>query len=203
MKTTLQNLFLAWLAAMCLSFNTLPNDLVKAIVLINGEAYLVDVTPNGNIVTTYQKINNYFKSSESHQSILTRLSGGKPSANGNSIVFYEKESEPVPTYSEENKTPISSGSAQYLGFSPRRALLQKAAVDQIRKIADQHRAGTISAINISSYHQDTYESRALARNRNQAVRDLLHAFGTPLSAISEEMPFGGTGVKSDYVRVQF
>ena len=201
MITTLRSIALATIVFMCMVFQS--NEIIKAIVLINGEAFLVDVTLNGNIVTTYQKINNYFKTSESHQSILTRLSKGERSESGSSIVFYEKESEPIPSFTEENKSPIAAGNAQYLGFSPRRAILQTAAVDQIRKIADEYQSGRIQSIGITSYHEDSYESRSLARNRSQAIKDLLHAFGVSYDVISEDMPFGGAGVKSDYVRVQF
>lgn len=179
------------------------NDPVKAIVLINGEAYLVDITPKGNITATYQKINNYFSSNESHNALLTRLSKGSREEGSNSIVFYEKESEPIVPFTIENKQPVSPGNAQYIGFSPRRALLKTDAVNQIRVIAKQYKEGIIQRVHITSNHRDTYESRALARNRAQAIGDLLTAFGLPPSIIEKDNPFAGPGSNTDFVQINF
>lgn len=188
---------------MLLSFTTNINESDKAIVLINGEAYLVDVNEKGTIITTYQKIENYFSTSESHNSILTRLSMGAIADDGKKIIFYEKESEPIPSYSSENNSPVLSGNAQYIGFSPRRALLKKTAVDQIRKIAKGYESGSITSITVNAFHQDNYESRALARNRANAISGLLIAFGVNESAINTETPYGGPNTKTDYVNVAF
>jgi len=177
------------------------NDPFKAIVLINGEAYLVDLTESGNISATYQKINNYFNSSESHNAILARLSNGSLSENGTSIVFYEKEVEPEVSFAAENKAAITPGNAQYVGFSPRRALLQKQAVDQIRAIANQYQNGIIQSISITSHHRDTYESRSLARNRAKAIYDLLGAFGVSTGIIQMDTPYAPPGSKTDFVRI--
>ncbi|MEL6122893.1 MAG: hypothetical protein AAFR14_04165 [Bacteroidota bacterium] len=175
----------------------------KAIVLINGTAYLVDVNESGNIINTYQRIENYFSTSESHESLLARLSDGAVSDDGSKIVFYEKEVEPIPSYTIENKQPVETGTAQYLGFSPKRALLQTEAVQQIRKISESYQAGTISSIMIESYHRDDYRSRALARNRAAAIRDLLSAFGTDVSIISTMTPYALPDTKYDFVKVSF
>ncbi len=187
-----------------LTGTTLPdNDQIKAIVLINGEAYLVDVTAKGNIITTYQKIENYFRTNESHNSLLTRLSNGAVSDDAKTIVFYEKETEPIKSYSIENNTPIITGNAQYIGFSPRRAILKDAAVNQVRKIAKGYEQGIILNIQVTSYHKDSYVSRALARNRAKAITDLLHAFGVPKSIIKSASPYGGKETKDNFVNVSF
>ena len=174
----------------------------KAVVLINGTPYLVDVTPDGNITNTYQRINDYFSTSESDASIVSRLSKTAVPSN-NEIVFFEKEEEPVPSFTEENKAPILTGAEQYIGFSPDRALLQKAGVDQIRKIADSYRTKTISTINITSYHIGNYRSKSLARNRADAVKDLLHAFGVSNKNISTQTLLGSMETKVDFVHLTF
>ncbi len=177
-------------------------ETIKAIVLINGTAYLVDVTPKGDITTTYQKIENYFQTAESHSSIMTRLSKAERSESG-SIVFYEQQSEPVPSFSEENKKPVDVGNDQYIGFSPDRAILLKTAVDQIRRMADGYRTGTISKIAVTSYFLNNYRSKSLARNRAKAINDLLIAFGVPQSQISIATLPGNLNAKIDFVNIGF
>jgi len=178
------------------------NTSKKAVVLINGKAFLVDVTPKGNITTTYQRIDNYFSTSESHDLLVDRLSKTAEPTDSK-IVFFEKENEPIPSFSEENKVNIDIGTQQYIGFSPERALLQKAGVDQIRKVAKSYRSRRISNINITSYHADNYRSRSLARNRVQAIKDLLHAFGVALSSISTQTLLGNADTKVDFVNISF
>ncbi len=177
------------------------NQPFKAIVLINGDAYLVDLEEDGTIAAMYQKIENYFTTRESHGSILARLTRGERSSSG-SIVFYEKEIEPEVSFSNENKLPIRSGNSQYIGFSPFRALLQTEAVNQIRRIAKEYGRGKISGIHIYSYHNDTYRARALARNRSQAIKDLLSAFGVPGHIIGQEITIVQSGGKTDFVRIE-
>jgi len=145
---------------------------------------------------------NYFDTKESHQSIVTRLSkNAEPS--GESIVLFEKQEEPQPSYTEENKAPILSGQSQYIGFSPDKAILTKAAVDQIRLIADQFQAGQIGQIQIVSYHVDSYRSRSLARNRGRGIKELLGAFGTSRSKVTFEVRDASVGTKIDFVQVLF
>ena len=186
-----------------MSMSSGQTDPFKAIVLINGEAFLVDLTEHGAITATYQKISNYFSTSESHNNLLARLSKGSLSESGKSIVFYEKEVEPEIPFASENKAVVAPGNAQYVGFSPRRALLQKEAVDQIREISTQYQQGAIAKIMITSHHRDTYESRSLARNRAKAIHDLLGAFGVSAEIIKMNTPFAQTGSKTDFVRISF
>ena len=174
----------------------------KAVVLINGTPYLVDVTPKGNITNTYQRINDYFSTSESDANMISRLSKiAEPTDI--KIAFFEKEEEPVPSFTAENKVPINISAEQYIGYSPGRALLQKEGVDQIRKIAKAYRAKTISSIRITSYYLDTYRSRSLAQNRAEAIEDLLSAFGVTKSKISIQTLQGGSDTKIDFVHVTF
>lgn len=174
----------------------------KAVVLINATPYLVDVTPDGNITTTYQRINDYFSTSESDASLVSRLSKiAEPTDI--KIAFFEKEEEPVPSFTKENQVPINISAEQYIGFSPNRALLQKKGVDQIRKIADGFRSKAIIAINITSYHIDNYRSRSLARNRAEAIKDLLNAFGVSKSNVSTQSIQGGSDTKVDFVHLTF
>jgi len=205
MKALISVLFFITISLSVVSGNSFDNDNdpQKAIVLINGVAYLVDVTPKGSIIATYQKIDNYFNTSESHNSLLTRLSKGSISEDSKSIVFYEKEAEPVKSFASENNAPILTGNSHYIGFSPSRAILKKTAVDQIRKIAKSYEHGNLTNILIQSYHQDSYKSRSLARNRANAISDLLKAFGVPQHVVTKETPYGGPNTKADYVGINF
>ena len=176
---------------------------VRAVVLINGDAFLVDVKQNGDIVKMYTEVEDYFTSSESHNSIVSRLSGSQPKEVATPIVFYEKEEEPVVSFTAENADPIAIGNQHYLGFTPGRALLLKKAVDQIRNISKAYRAGTISTIAITSYSAGTYRSRSLSRNRANAIRDLLGAFGVNKSIVSTSSVEGDASTKIDFVRLTF
>lgn len=196
--------FLTYLLLMVIVLtSSTQSDPFKAIVLINGEAYLVDITEKGTITATYQKITNYFQTSESHSSILSRLTEAPRAEGGGRIVFYEKEVEPPIPFEIENELPIINGNAQYIGFSPLRALLKKEAVDQIRNIARQYQSGVIQTIRITSQHRDSYQSRALARNRAQAIHDLLEAFGVTTSIIVQDIPYAFPGEKTDFVKISF
>ncbi len=175
---------------------------VRSVVLIDGIPFLADISSSGDILQKFQRIDDYFSTQESHNSIVSRLSES-PQPAGESIVLFEKQKEPVPTFTEENKAPILTGENQYLGFSPDKAILTKSAVDQIRKIADQHQEGQINDIFIISYHLDSYRSRAIARNRARGVKELLGAFGTPRGQVDFEIRDASIGTKIDFVQVSF
>jgi len=177
-------------------------DSFKEVILINGTAYLAELTPKGDILQTYQKIDNYFSSTESHKNLVTRLSRN-PEPSGISIILYESEQEPIPSFTAENKKPVTTENDQYIGFSPDRALLLKAAVDQIRRIAKSHRDGGIALTSITSYHIDDYRSRSLARNRAKAIKDLLHAFGVKKDVVSFSLDTVSPDTKVDFVRLSF
>lgn len=175
---------------------------VRTVVLIDGIPYLADISTSGDILQQYQRIDDYFTTRESHNSIVSKLSE-RPEPTGESIVLFEKEKDPQPSFTQENKAPILTGESQYLGFSPDKAILTKSAVDQIRKIADQHPDGQIDNIFIVSYHIDSYRSRAIARNRARGIQELLVAFGAPRSQIDYEIRDASVGTKVDFVQVSF
>ncbi len=185
-----------------LSQNTDPTT-KKAIVLINGEAYLVDVTPKGLITATYQKISNYFTTSESHQNMLVRLSGGQLNETGDKIVFYEKESEPLPSFQSENQQSLTAEAQRFIGFSPGKAVLNKGAVDYIREIAQGYKNGQITLVKINALYINSYRSRSLARNRAHAIRGLLGAFGVPMNIIISDTLLAGAESKLDFVQISF
>ena len=178
------------------------DDLIRTIVLINGLPFMVDVTAEGDITEIYQNVPEYFSSRTDHNSLVQKYSNN-PEPQVTSIVFFEKEEEPIPSFTEENKRPIEYGNNQYIGFSPDRALLLKNAVDQIRRIADGYRNNEIGAISVTSYHRASYRSRALARNRAKAIKDLLGAFGMPASLIQTRTTVITPGSKVDFVQVAF
>lgn len=181
---------------------TAQDDPIRTVVLINGVPFLADVSTEGDILHRYQQVDNYFTTKESHRSIVSRLSDS-PEISGDPIAVFPKQEEPIPSFTEENKAPILSGEAQYIGFSPDKAILTKSAVDQIRKIADQYQAGQIGDILIISYHLDNYRARSLARNRARGIKELLSAFGTPREKVDFEIRDVSIGTKIDFVQVQF
>lgn len=174
----------------------------KSIALINGVAHLVDVAPNGDLLEIFQSIDDYFTSPESHQQILKKLvSNAVP--QGKSIVLFEEEKEFEPSFTKENKEPVKVGNEQYVAFSPDKAILQKPAVDQIRKIAQNYRTGGVNTIIINSFAKDSYRSRSLSRNRAKAIHDLLVAFGVSRRIISSKSVTGSNGTKIDFVQISF
>ena len=177
-------------------------EIKKAIVLINGDAHLVDISPKGDIVNTYQRIDNYFSLKESPSQLIARFAN-VPAMKNSAITFFESEKEPEPTFKIENKAPVITGNSQFIGFSPGRAVLQKQAVNQIRKISKAYRDGQIQSITATSYYSDNYRSRSLSRNRAKAIKDLLIAFGLPSNIINTQTVVGANNVKIDYVNIGF
>ena len=177
-------------------------ELIRTIVLINGLPYMVDVTEEGDILEIYQNVPEYFSSTSGHENLVQQYSKDlKPQIA--SITFFEKQEEPVPSFSEENSQPIILGNNQYIGFSPERAILLAAAVDQIRLISESFQRGEIRNISITSYHIDTYRSRSLARNRASAIKGLLEAFGMPKSLITARNIDVTPDAKLDFLKVEF
>lgn len=175
---------------------------IRTIVLINGKPFMADLTEKGDLIEIFQKVDNYFTTRESHNAMVTRLSKiATPQAS--QIVFFEKEEEPVLSFSAENTRPITYGNSQYIGFSPGRALLLKAAVDQIRRISDSYRKGEIQSISVTSFQNPSFRSRSLARNRAKAIRDLLGSFGVPNSVVQTQNIKVTPDAKVDFVQVKF
>lgn len=201
MKKVLNLCLLIFLILNCTQINS-QSESSKSIALINGVAHLVEVAPNGDLLEIYQSIDDYFTSPESHQEILRKLSPGAVS-QGKSIILFEDEQEFIPSFTKENKEPVKVGNEQYVAFSPDKAILQKPAVDQIRKIARNFKAGGVKNITINSFAKDSYRSRALSRNRAKAIQDLLVAFGVSNKIINSNSVPGGIGTKIDFVQILF
>ncbi len=174
----------------------------KAIVLINGEAYLVELSPQGDIKATYQKISNYFNSSESHFSIIKRLSQNE-SLPSSEIAFYQAESEPAVPYTAENLSTLSSEAQRYIGFSPWKAVLNFNAVNQLREIAAANKNGVLNTVLVDAYHINSYRSKTLARNRALAIKSLLVAFGVSEDHIITDIIQISPESKVDFVRITF
>ncbi len=189
------------LLGLCINISA-QDQPIRTVVLIDGVPFLTDISTNGDILQKYQRIDDYFSTRESHNSLVSRLSE-RPEPAGESIVLFDKEVEPQPSFTEENKAPILTGENQYLGFSPDKAILTKNAVDQIRQIADQYQNGQINDIFVVSYHLDTYRTRAIARNRAKGIKELLSSFGMPRGKIDFEIRDASVGTKIDFVQVSF
>lgn len=48
------------------------NEMITTIILINGEAHLVDIAPDGELLVSYGKVPDYFSSTLSHEDIVDR-----------------------------------------------------------------------------------------------------------------------------------
>jgi Outer membrane protein and related peptidoglycan-associated (lipo)proteins len=175
---------------------------IRTIVLINGRPTLVDVTPKGNITAIFQGVTDYFTSSASHETLVAKASSIKEPSRG-SLLAYEAETDPTPTYESDNSRSVLVGATQYIGFSPRRALLLDNAVIQIRNIAKSYKENDIGSIVMLSFHQGEYRSRALARNRAKAIKDLLGAYGMPAHLIKAEQARADGQTKTEYVQMTF
>ena len=79
---------------------------VRTVVLIDGIPYLADISTSGDILQQYQRIDDYFTTRESHNSIVSKLSE-RPEPTGESIVLFEKEKDPQPSLPKKIK-PLSS-----------------------------------------------------------------------------------------------
>lgn len=178
---------------------------IRSIILINGEPYIADLTSNGSVLDRYQKVPEYFTSQLNDEQIIAMAEKKGLISEGTIELYAESlDSEDIPSLSEFRPDIESiTASKQYIAFTRNRAILNQKAVDQIRAISDAYQAGNLSSVIINAYHMDTESSRILARNRGNAITDLLITFGMPQSNIEINMPYGNQDDQLYYVYLSF
>ena len=154
----------------------------KAIVLIDGIAFVVEVSQKGAILARYKVLEDYFESNLSDADIIATVDPNIV-IDRNVIDFYLDEETDVDG-SADPKPPIATRSQseefttnQYVSFALNRAVLNTQAVIQIRKISQSYVSGQIKDIEILSFHTGDRTTSLLAQNRTKAISDLLQTFG--------------------------
>lgn len=191
--------------AIICAINLNGQKLVRSIILINGEPYIADLTVNGSVVDRYQKVPDYFNSNLKDEQIIAIAEKKGLISEGNIELYADKlDNDDIPSLNSFRPSfDDISDNKQYIAFSRNRAILNQQAVDQIRNISDAYQSGKVSKVTVNAYHFDTEASRILARNRGNAITDLLVTFGLPETNIEVNMPYGKEDDQLYYVYLSF
>ena len=166
------------------------------IILINGEPHLVYLDDVGQIVEIIQTVPYYFSSNLTHEQIVAGLIEQKENSPTN---FYAANEDRFITREEIDVLE----NAEFIKFIPKKALLNRAAVDRIRQIANDYVDGGISNIKLSIVYKNTRVSQLLADNRLNSVKDLLIAFGVDEQSLSTQKDFRELLDDNPFVRVNY
>ena len=160
----------------------------RGIVLIDGIAFVVEMSDKGAILARFKKIDDYFETSLSDEEIVASIDPNVV-IDRTVIDFYlddasdeDGSADPIPPALPEMDVE-SESSSQYVSFALNRAVLNTQAVHQIRKISQTYLVGQIDKIEILSFHKGDRTTRLLAQNRSKAISDLLQTFGVNKNAI--------------------
>lgn len=159
------------------------------IILINGVPYLVELDDDTNITSVLLSVPYYFQSEMSHEEIVATLRQQLSTDPKKSMTQYED------IFVLDN--------VEFIEFIPKRALLDKIAVDRIRKIAVDYCNGNLSHIALNVQYADTQKSSILSENRINSVKDLLVAFGVDDTAISSVSSLNKEDDMNPYVRIEY
>ena len=163
----------------------------RAIILINGIAYVADLSPNGSVIAFYQSLPDYFKSRDSDESFIARIEQ-QGLTEGGSLDLYADQDDPLQS-NFARVEEYSGDEKQYIAFTRGRAILSKDAVNQIKSLANAYRSNDITEVIINAYHDNSQRQKRLALNRSKAIKDLLGAYGVPYSQIQRNAPYGDEG----------
>lgn len=153
------------------------DNLKKTIILINGAPFLVDLDENGKVVYNYLLVSDYFKSDESHENLV------------------EKAEE---DYDEEIAMLSNS---RLIIFDETSALLNEAAIDNIRELANQYNRGILQNINITAGHEETEDDEIKVEDRISAISQLLLDFGVEEGDISADIKIYRSELPNQFVKV--
>lgn len=178
---------------------------VRSIILVNGEPFIADLTVNGSVVAKYQKVPDYFTNGLDDKAIIANAERQGLKSEGSIELYADNlDDAPIPALSEfRSISDDNIDSKQYVAFSRGRAILNRQSVDQIRAISDAYQTGQISEVVINAYHNDTEQSRILAKNRGKAISDLMTTFGMSPTSIQVNMPYGSESDQLYYVYLSF
>lgn len=192
------------LALLVFAFHLYAQNPTKAIVLINGQPFVVELMSDGTILKKYQGVPKYFSMAATDEAIIDQLSKQGLIEDSDFSVFRDTDS--VPEFGE-GPAEIDGidvlRDQQFISFSLQRAILNRDAVDQVRTIANAYQEGRFSRVFINAYHTDTERSRRLATNRANAIADLMETFGVKPSAINVNLPVTLNESSLSFVNVGF
>jgi len=176
----------------------------KAIVLINGAPFLVDLAYDGSIAHKFQNVPNYFTQSTTDKEIISQLANQGLIEDDDFSVFQR----PTASTTLTSKPDYVDGvtifrDRQFISFSLQRAVLNREAVTQVRAIADAYQEKRFEKVMINAYHIDTPESRILARNRANAIADLMETFGVSPGSINVNLPVTLRENNLSFVNISF
>ncbi|MEE9373114.1 MAG: hypothetical protein V3V00_08685 [Saprospiraceae bacterium] len=166
------------------------------IILINGKANLVVLDELGFIVEVLRPVPYYFSSDLTHEEIVKGLIDQK---NNDKETFYAHNEDRFISKSEVDVLD----NAEFIKFMPKRALLNKVAVDRIRKISKDYLDGGIDQISLSIIYKNNVISELLTENRLKSVQDLLVAFGVDKTAIKKQKQLRNQYDNNPFVRVVY
>jgi hypothetical protein len=166
-----------------------------SIILINGVAHLVILDDNGQIKETLQAVPYYFDSDLSHEEIVAGL---VDQMSKDTRIAFTQNATRIP----KSEIDILEN-AEFIRFIPGKALLDRIAVDRIRKIAKDYVDGGIEKLILDIAFKDDAVSTLLADNRLDSVKDLLVAFGVEERAIEAKKNIRNDLVNNPFVRVSY
>ena len=191
-------------ALLLFAFHLHAQNPSKAIVLINGQPFVVELMSDGSIFKKYQGVPKYFSMTSTDEAIIDQLSKQGLIEDSDFSVLRDTEETPQFGAGPAKIDGIDVlNDQQYISFSLQRAILNRDAVNQVRAIADAYQEGRFARVFINAYHTDSERSRRLARNRANAIADLMETFGVNPSAINVNLPVTLNENALSFVNVAF
>ena len=152
-------------------------DIKKTIILINGAAFLVDINEEGQVLNNYLLVPDYFTSNDTHENLVEKA---------------EEE------YADEVATLNRS---KLIIFGEESALLDEAAVDNIRELANQYNIGSLQNINITAGHIEAKDDETTVDDRINAISQMLQDFGVEEGDISADIKIYRSELPNQFVKI--
>jgi len=152
-------------------------DVKKTIILINGIAVLVDIDANGKVINNYLLVPDYFSSNDAHDLLVEKAE-----------VEYEEELAIL----DRSKLII---------FGEESAMLNEAAVDNIRTLANLYNYGSIQNVNITAGHVENADDEDTVNDRINAITQMLEDFGVKEGDISADVKIYRSELPNQFVKI--
>jgi len=152
-------------------------DVKKTIILINGMAVLVDIDANGKVINNYLLVPDYFSSNDAHDLLVEKAE-----------VVYEEELAIL----DRSKLII---------FGEESAMLNEAAVDNIRTLANLYNYGSIQNVNITAGHVENADDEDTVNDRINAITQMLEDFGVKEGDISADVKIYRSELPNQFVKI--
>ena len=152
-------------------------NLKKTIILINGAPFLVDINEEGRIIQNYLLVQDYFVSNESHENLVEKAE-------------------------EEYEDEIAMlNNSRLIIFDETSALLNEAAIDNIRDLANLYNRGTLQNINITAGHVENEDDGITVDDRINAISQMLEDFGVKEGDISADVKIYRSELPNQFVKI--